>query len=95
MARTKAMSMVICALYKVQRVAYTKLAYAFDPRLQQVLLFGESNACVIVKDLIAKLILKLIPVKGPYDLAMDRTNWKYSDTNINILTLEIIGFSII
>lgn len=31
MARTKAMSMVICALYKVQWVAYTKLAYAFDP----------------------------------------------------------------
>lgn len=46
--------------------------------------------CVIDTDLIAKLILKLIPVKGPYNLAMDRTNWKYSDTNINILTLGII-----
>ncbi len=45
---------------------------------------------MIDKDLIAKLILKLIPVKGHYDLAMDRTNWKYSDTNFNILTLGII-----
>lgn len=30
LARIKAMSMMICALCKVQWVAYTKLAYAFD-----------------------------------------------------------------
>lgn len=45
---------------------------------------------MIDTDLIAKLILKLIPVSWAYDLAMDRTNWKFSDTNINILTLGII-----
>ena len=94
LARIKAMSLVICALCKVQRVAYTKLASAFDTeatagsslrRIQRLI-----AECVIDTDLIAKLILKLIPVKGPYDLAMDRTNWKYSDTNINILTLGVI-----
>ena len=46
--------------------------------------------CIINTDLIAKLILKLIPIKGPYSLSMDRTNWKFSSTNINILTLGII-----
>ena len=30
LARIKVMSMMICALYKVQQVAYTKLAAAFD-----------------------------------------------------------------
>lgn len=30
LARIKAMSMMICALCKVQRIAYTKLAWAFD-----------------------------------------------------------------
>ena len=88
------MSLVICALCKVQRVAYTKLASAFDTeatagsslrRIQRLI-----AECMIDTDLIAKLILKLIPVKGPYDLAMYRTNWKYSDTNINILTLGVI-----
>ena len=77
---------------KVQRVANSKLASAFDTeatagsslrRIQRLI-----AECVIDKDLIAKLILKLIPVKGHYDLAMDRTNWKYSDTNINILISE-------
>lgn len=85
---------MICDLCKVQRVAYTKLAYAFDDEaeagssLRRIqLLIAE---CIINTDLKAKLILKLLPVKGPYSLSMDRTNCKFSSTNINILTLGII-----
>ena len=94
LARIKVMSMMICALCKVQQVTYTKLAAAFDNEaaarssLRRIHRFIAE--CVIDTDLIAKLILKLIPVSGPCDLAMDRTNWKFSDTNINILTLGII-----
>lgn len=89
-ARIKAMSMMICALCKVQWITYTKLASAFDneagagsslSRIQRLI-----AECVINTDLIVKLILKFIPVKGPYSLFLDRTNWKFSDTNINILT---------
>ncbi len=85
---------MICALCKVQRIAYTRLASAFDSdadassslrRIQRLI-----AECIINTDLIARLILKLIPVKGPYSLSMDRTNWKFSNTNINILTLGII-----
>ena len=36
LARIRAMSMMICALCKVQRIAYTKLAAAFD---------NEAEAC--------------------------------------------------
>lgn len=94
LARIKAMSMMICALCKVQQVAYTKLAAAFDGgatacsslrRIQRLI-----AECVIDADLVAKLILKPLPVKGPYDLAMDRTNRKFSDTDMNILTLGVI-----
>ena len=85
---------MICALCKVQRVAYTKLASAFDNEAEAASsLRGIRRLiaeCVINTDLIARLILKLIPVKGPYSLSMDRTNWKFSNTNINILTLGII-----
>lgn len=93
LARIKAMSMMICALCKVKRIAYTKRSSAFDNeagadsslrRIQR--LIAER---VINTDLIAKLILKLIPVKGHYSLSLDRTNWKFSDTNISILTLGI------
>lgn len=94
LARIKAMSMIICALCKVQQVTYTKLAAVFDTnalassslrRIQRLI-----AECIIDTDVIAKLILKLIPVKGAYNLAMDRTNWKYGETNINILTLGVI-----
>ena len=94
LARIKAMSMMICALCKVQRVAYTKLASAFDNEAEAASSLRRIQRliaeCVINTDLIARLILKLIPVKGPYSLSMDRTNWKFSNTNINILTLGII-----
>ena len=94
LARIKALGMMVCALCKVQRVTYTKLASAFDSKASS----GSSlrriqrliAECEVSTDLIARLILKLIPVHGPYNLALDRTNWKFSDTNINILTLGII-----
>ena len=66
LARIKVMSMMICALCKVQQVAYTKLAAAFDNEaaasssLRRIQRFIAE--CVIDTDLIAKLILKLIPV---------------------------------
>ena len=86
--------MMICALCKVQRIACTKLAAAFDNEAEACSSLRRIQRliaqCVINTDFIAKLILKLIPVKEPYFLSMDRTNWKFSDTNINILTLGII-----
>ena len=94
LARIKAMSMMICALRKVQRVTYTKLASAFDNEAEAASSLRRIQRliaeCVINTDLIAKLILKLIPIKGRYSLSMNRTNWKFSSTNINILTLGII-----
>lgn len=89
------MSMLICALCKVQQVSYSKLSGAFDnpdadasSSLRRIQRFMAE--CILDKGLIAKFILKLLPVKGPYTLAMDRTNWKFSDTNINILTLSVV-----
>ncbi|MDR3268041.1 MAG: IS4 family transposase, partial [Tannerella sp.] len=44
---------------------------------------------VLNTDLIARLIFRLLPHKPPYRPAMDRTNWKFGETNINVLTLAI------
>ena len=41
------------------------------------------------KDLIY-LVIELLDIDWPYFLSMDRTNWKYGKTNINILTIWIV-----
>ena len=84
LARIKAMSLVICALCKVQRLAYTKLASAFDTEATAGSSLRRSQRliaeCEIYKDLIAKLILKPIPVKGHYNLAMCSTDHLWEKT---------------
>lgn len=59
-------------------MAYTKYASTFDNKAEA----GTSlhrirrliDECIINTVLVAKLILKLRPVKGPYFLSMDRIN---------------------
>ncbi|GAB1358724.1 hypothetical protein MASR1M31_05030 [Porphyromonadaceae bacterium] len=103
LARIKLFGMFICALCKVQTVGFEKLAVSFESesksdsslrRIQRFMADYKLNT-----DLIAQLIFKLLPHKPPFRLAMDRTNWKFGDTNINILTLAIVyqgvGFPIL
>jgi hypothetical protein len=56
----------------------------------RVLRYGESSGLWLNTDLIARLIFKMLPHRPPCRLAMDRTNWKFGETNINVLTLAIV-----
>ena len=86
--------MFICALCKAQTVGFEKLAAAFETSsksnssLRQIQRF-MADYCLDT-DLIALLIFKLLPHKPPYRLTLDRTNWKFSSVNINILNLAIV-----
>jgi hypothetical protein len=94
LARIRFVGMFICALCKVQTVCFEKLATAFetksqsDSSLRRIQRFMSSYALDI--DLIARIIFKMLPHKPPYRLAMDRTNWKFGEVNINVLTLGIV-----
>ena len=88
-ARLKFIVLLITALIKVQSVNFERLAQGFDNevklssnlrRIQRF--FAEFD---LSSDLIAQLLFKLLPFCGPYRLTLDRTNWKYGQTNINIL----------
>ncbi|KAA6308513.1 hypothetical protein EZS27_039836, partial [termite gut metagenome] len=79
---------------KVQTVGFDKLATAFKSgamsesslrRIQRFMADYKLNT-----DLIAQLIVGLLPHKPPFRLALDRTNWKFGAGNINILTLAIV-----
>ncbi|KAA6350632.1 hypothetical protein EZS27_001994 [termite gut metagenome] len=94
LARIKFLALFVCALCKVQTVGFEKLAVAFAGssksesslrRIQRFTADYKPNT-----DLIAQLIFKLLPHKPPFRLALDRTNWKFGSTHINILTLAVV-----
>lgn len=92
-ARIKCLIAIINTMLKIQSVSYVKLAQGFNGEAEH-----ESNlrriqrffAEFIFDSLIfTKLIYDLLPEQSPYRLSMDRTNWKFGKTDINILMLSV------
>ena len=94
LARVKFFVLFISALCKVQTVGFEKLATAFDccadtsSSLRRIQRF--MAAYLLDTDLIARFIFRLLPHKPPFRLAMDRTNWKFGQQNINVLVLAVV-----
>lgn len=93
LAHIKCLSMLICALCTVHTVCLSKLAGAFDGmasrdssmrRIQRFLSQATLDMSVL-----ARFLMSLVPVDGPYTLAMDRTNWRFGKLDINALVLGI------
>ncbi len=75
-------------------MSYERLALGFDTIVEK-----SSNLCRIQRffasytldhDLIARLIFRLLPKQDKYELTMDRTNWKFGYSNINILVIGVV-----
>jgi hypothetical protein len=94
LARIKLISLFICALCKVRTVCFEQCACAFDhpchtaSSLRRIQRFMADY--LLNTDCIARAIFRLLPHKPPFRLAMDRTNWKFGQTNINVLTLAVV-----
>ena len=88
------MSFFICALCKIQTVNYERLALGFDTtvekssNLRRIQRFFASYT--LDYDLIARLIFRLLPKQDKYELTMDRTNWKFGQSNINIIVIGVV-----
>ena len=93
LARIKLIAMFICALCKVQTVGFEKLANAFDAKAKSASSLRRIQRFIaqfsLDSDLIARLIFSLLPEKENLKLSIDRTNWKFGKTNINIFMLGV------
>ena len=92
-ARIKFLTSIIIAMIKMQTVSFVKLSQAFDSSAKQASnlrriqrFFAEY---IISQDVTSKLLFSMLPCKGSYRLCLDRTNWKFGQTNINILMLSV------
>jgi hypothetical protein len=94
LARIKLICHFICALCKVQTVTFDKLARAFDSSAKEASSLRRIQRFIanydLSPDLIARFIFNLLPKSEKYKLTIDRTNWKFGKTNINIFMLGIV-----
>ena len=94
LARVKLISLFILALCKVQTVTFGKLASAFETTadvgssLRRIQRFIAEFS--LDSNLVARLIFNLLPNQGSVKLAIDRTNWQFGATDINIFMLGIV-----
>ena len=94
LARVKLIAYFITALCKVQTVTFEKLANAFDTTassdssLRRIQRFIATFS--LDSDLIARLVFNLLPKQDKFRLTIDRTNWQFGETDINIFMLGIV-----
>lgn len=93
LARVKFLTAFICSLCKLQTVCYVKLAQDLsgsakvESNLRRIQRFFAEF--IVDRDLIAKLVFSMLPTQAPYRLSLDRTNWKFGSTDINILMISV------
>jgi hypothetical protein len=94
LSRVKLIAYFITALCKVQTVTFEKLANAFDAtascaaslwRIQRFIATFSLDS-----GLIARLVFNLLPKQDKFRLTIDRTNWQFGQTNINIFMPGIV-----
>src|SRR3982751_5606637 len=92
-ARIKFFVLLIIALCKLQTVCFEQLAAGIDSpaqissSLRRIQRFFA--AFTIDKDLIARLLFSLLPTQSNLMISIDRTNWQFGKTDLNIFMLSV------
>lgn len=92
-AHVKFFVLLITALCKMQTVCFERLAEGMDSPaqisscLRRIQRFFASF--VIEKDLIASVLFSLLPQKSSLLISIDRTNWMFGKTDINVFMLSV------
>ena len=102
-ARIKFVARFLLALFSQRTVNLAKLATAFAGHASEASNYKRLQRFLHSFDLpyaqVARFVVKLLGVAGPYTLALDRTNWQLGSVDINILLLSIvwrnIGFPLV
>ena len=92
-ARIKLLVSLVISIIKVQSVRYERLAEAMDSkanvlsRLRRIQrFFALFN---IDSDLVSRFLFLNLPQKTDLSISIDRTNWKFGNTDINIFMLSV------
>lgn len=92
-ARVRLITFFILSLIKSKSINLVKVAAGFESKTQKLSNYRRIqrfiSETILPMDLVSKLIFSLLPEKKSLILALDRTNWKFGDKDINILMLGV------
>lgn len=92
-ARINCLTQILQALIQVRTVNLTQIAAAFQTNVTEESCYRRVRRffTLFSFDLsaIVSIVFKLFPLEGKWLLILDRTNWKWGKTPINILMLSI------
>lgn len=92
-ARATFLAVLIKAMLQLQTVNFIKLSQGIESNvktssnLRRIQRFFSEY--LFSEETIAKLLFAMLPFKENCRLCLDRTNWKFGETNINILMLSV------
>ncbi|MCX6258197.1 MAG: IS4 family transposase [Bacteroidia bacterium] len=88
----------LIAIVKCQTVSFSRLATIFNGRVQPGSNLRRIQRFFAQFDfnerMFGKLIFALLPIEPPYRLSLDRTNWKFGKTDINILMISVCYYGV-
>ena len=96
LARVRFLILFLTAIIKCQTVSFSRLATIFNGKVNP-----DSNLRRIQRffaefefddRMFSKIIFSLLPIEPPYRLSLDRTNWKFGKSDINILMISMCYF---
>ena len=102
-ARIKFVARFLFALFSQRTVNLAKLATAFSGPASEAAHYKRMQRFLHHFELpyaqVARFVVRVLGVAGPYTLALDRTNWQVGHRDINILLLSLvwrgIGFPLV
>lgn len=98
LARVRFLVSFIRAICSIQTVNFQRLAQGFggeatpDSSLRRIQRFFSGFN--LDGDIVARILFSLLPSQPPYRLSLDRTNWKFGKTDINILAICVCYYGV-
>ena len=94
-ARRKCIAAFLIAILAVQTVGLPKIANVFPSQVQKSSVYKRLQRLLrefeFDQDKLALFLAALCNVPGPWVLSLDRTNWKFGKSHLNILMLSIVS----
>ncbi len=85
----KFIAQFVSALLKVRTSNLVKIANAFDSEVEQDSVYRQMQRFLKNENQVSIDYLKLLNLNGKLKVLIDRTEWKFGATWVNILTLSV------